>query len=80
MSSNEDEWIVLLESIDSIIFVINFLKSMGIKLIFQIMIRIYNIRAIYIITNPPTTNSRRHLSARGASSSESTNTRFARLW
>ena len=64
MSSTEAEWITLSEATKEIIFVLQLLKSMKIKVKIPIIVRVDNIGAIWMSQNVNTSSRTKHVDVR----------------
>ena len=61
LSSTEAEWIALSEVAKEILFIVQVLKSMGIKMEYPIVIRVDNTAAIFLSNNVTTNHRTRHV-------------------
>ena len=64
LGSSEAEWIALSEATKEIMFVLQLLKSMGIKVKLPIIVRVDNVGAIFMSKNITTSNRTKHVDIR----------------
>ena len=64
LSSSEAEWISLSEAVKEIIFVLQLLEAMKIKVELPVIVRVDNIGAIFMGTNVTTTSRTKHVDIR----------------
>ena len=64
LSSTEAEWIALSEAVKEIIFVLQLLESLGIKVNLPITVRVDNTGAIFMAKNTNTTSGTKHVDVR----------------
>lgn len=64
LSSSEAEWIALSEATKEIMFVLQLIKSMGIKVKLPIIVRVDNVGAIFMSKNITTSNRTKHVDIR----------------
>ena len=64
LSSTEAEWYALSEAVKEIIFLINLLKSIGIRVQLPVIVRVDNVGAIFMSTNLTTTSRTKHIDIR----------------
>ena len=61
LSSSEAEWFALSEAVKEVMLVLQLLECMDIQVKLPIIVRVDNLRAIFIASNISTTNHTKHI-------------------